>query len=160
MESTTLENDRRREIESLQGFLGLESGPFVEKIEAGAVRKFVNAIEYENPSSPENYCVPERLGEVVVPPTFLTTVTSAREIDKKVNLSFAIGALHAEQEYEFVRPLRVGDTVVARSRIVAIDEKVGRRSGLLIFITSQTVFEDTQGNVIARCTRKRVLREK
>ena len=50
--------------------------------------------------------------------------------------------LHGEQEYVYRRPLRIGDRIVARSRIAEDYEKEGKRGGRMRFVVSETEIRD------------------
>ncbi len=57
--------------------------------------------------------------------------------------------LHGEQEFEYVRPLRIGDVLTAESYVKDRYEKEGKRGGTMTFIISETVFRDQQGEIVA-----------
>lgn len=71
-----------------------------------------------------------------VPPTFVTAAefTVIPEIvgDPELGLDFS-RVLHGNQEYEFLRPLEEGETLVIRSRIESIREMGG--NGFLVLVT-------------------------
>src|SRR5437867_1319392 len=73
----------------------------------------------------------------VVPPTFLTaaefTVFPEVLADPDLALDFA-RVVHAEQEYEWHRHLRAGETMLARARIAQAKERGGM--GLLTIETT------------------------
>jgi acyl dehydratase len=53
------------------------------------------------------------------------------------------------EEYEFLAPLRVGDTITAETRIRDIEEKQGR-SGRFVLITRETVYTNQDGVPVAK----------
>ncbi len=57
-------------------------------------------------------------------------------------------ALHAEQHYEYHRPLLAGDVLTATVRDGATWEKQGRRGGKLVFIESITEYRDQAGELV------------
>jgi hypothetical protein len=57
--------------------------------------------------------------------------------------------LHGEQEFEYVRPLRVGDVLTAESYVKDRYSKEGKRGGTMIFIVSETIFRDQSGEIVA-----------
>lgn len=82
-------------------------------------------------------------GPTPVPPTFLnssiqTLVTGANPVDL-LGLSRQ-RALHAGQDYEYLRPVFVGDRLRGRTTLASVSEKQGR-SGRLRFLTLETRFE-------------------
>ena len=83
-----------------------------------------------------------------IPPTFLTVPEIAAGLspaiaDEKLGLELS-RVVHGEQEYEWHRPLRVGETLEATSRIASIR---GRRD--LEMVTIATEFVDGSGERVA-----------
>lgn len=58
------------------------------------------------------------------------------------------GGLHAEQHYEYHRPLRAGDVLTATTFPGKTWEKEGRRSGKLVFSESVTEYRDQNGELV------------
>jgi acyl dehydratase len=58
------------------------------------------------------------------------------------------GGLHAEQHYEYHRPVRAGDVLSATSFPGKTWEKEGRRSGKLVFSESVTEYRDQTGELV------------
>jgi hypothetical protein len=94
------------------------------------------------------------VGEVgdIVPPTFATAgefaVFQLIVGDAELGLDFT-RVVHAEQEYEWRRPFRRGETLTVRSRIASIRQKAGNG-----FLTNHTELLDGEGElvVLARAT--------
>jgi N-terminal half of MaoC dehydratase len=61
------------------------------------------------------------------------------------------GGLHAEQEFEYVRPIRVGETLTARKREGRTWQRTGR-SGVLDFTERHIEFFDADDQLVARST--------
>ena len=82
-----------------------------------------------------------------VPPTFLTAAEFSvfpRIVgDPELGLDFT-RVVHAEEEYEWRRPLAVGETLTARGRIAQIREKGGHG-----FLTIETELLDPAGHLVA-----------
>jgi acyl dehydratase len=119
------------EIESL---VGQKHGPFRVTVEAGAIRKFADAIGDPNPAY--------RGPEAIAPPTFPSTFRPEGTYPD-VPPDFGDVGLHASQCYEFDRPLRAGDKIDASFTIVNIYEKSGR-SGDLVFVEREYEFTDAK----------------
>jgi hypothetical protein len=60
--------------------------------------------------------------------------------------------LHAEQRFEFVRPVRVGDVLSATQRAGRSWEKISRRGGRLMFSESITEYYSAGGDLVATAT--------
>lgn len=58
------------------------------------------------------------------------------------------GGLHAEQHYEYHRPLVAGEVLVAETKPGKTWEKEGRRSGKLVFSESVTEYRDQKGELV------------
>jgi acyl dehydratase len=88
----------------------------------------------------------------IVPPTFATAAEFAVMPfivgDAELGLDFTL-VVHAEQEYEWRRPFRMGEALTVRSRIASIRQKAGNG-----FLTIETEMLDRDGAlvVLARAT--------
>jgi N-terminal half of MaoC dehydratase len=60
----------------------------------------------------------------------------------------AAAILHAEQHYEYHRPLRAGDVLTATSMPGKSWEKEGRRAGKLVFNENITEYRDQNGELV------------
>ena len=58
------------------------------------------------------------------------------------------GGLHAEQHFEYHRPLRAGDVLTGTTQPGNTWEKQGRRGGKLIFSESVTEYRDQNGELV------------
>jgi MaoC dehydratase-like protein len=61
------------------------------------------------------------------------------------------GGLHAEQEFEYFRPIRVGESLTARKRPGRTWQRTGR-SGVLDFTERHVEFFDADDRLVARST--------
>jgi len=57
-------------------------------------------------------------------------------------------SLHAEQHYEYHRPLRAGDVLTATTMPGKTWEKEGRRAGKLVFAESVTEYRNQDGDLV------------
>jgi hypothetical protein len=64
------------------------------------------------------------------------------------------GGLHAEQHFEFARPIRPGDVLTVTERIGKTWEKESKRAGKLIFVERVTEYRDQNGELV--CTARGV----
>lgn len=72
--------------------------------------------------------------------------------EKKASGGGGGGGLHAEQRYTYHRHPKVGDVLTATSRPGETWEKVGRRSGKLVFRESITEYRDQNGELVVTAT--------
>jgi len=97
---------------------------------------------------------------LVAPPTFVghavvegSTLDDLRVdglwIDRGGKLRLAVSRnMFGGEEWEFHRPVLVGDTVTAQRRLGAVEEKEGR-SGPFVLIHYETTFTNQHGEVVA-----------
>lgn len=88
-----------------------------------------------------------------LPPTFPTLLAfwggpGLAEVLKTFGVDMW-NVLHAEQEYEYLAPVHIGDTVTGRVRIEDVYAK-GGRSGSMTFIEIITDFENQDGEAVLK----------
>lgn len=141
-------------------------------VEASHVMMFARAVNDDDPIYYDaDYARGTEHGAIVAPPTFMQ---AAAQFDPdwplrpKINQPwFGSGAkpsgvpvsensgggsaqstLHAEQHFEYHRHPRVGDVLTATVLLGGSWEKVGRRSGKLIFNENITEYRDQEGELV------------
>jgi len=134
--------------------LGKETKEFVWEIEEGKIYEFAMAIGDNNPIyRDEDYAEKAALRGIIAPPTFgtrLNFVPGVEKIDLKLNFH---KVLHGEQQFEYFKPVRPGDKLYCKSKVVDIYEKSGR-SGTMTFAVVETTCRDVNGEkvLVARGT--------
>ncbi len=115
------------------------------KVEFGKIREFAKAVKDPNP-------IYSDAAKCVAPPTFLMTIAhwvgDLGATRSAVKLDFR-RLLHGEQDFEYVRPIRPGDTLSFRSRTKEVFEKDGKRGGKMLFVIGETEFTNQRGEVVA-----------
>jgi acyl dehydratase len=139
-------------------------------VEATHILMFARAVGDDNPVYADPaYAATTEAGGIIAPPTF---VQASAQFDPDYPLrpkpgkpwfgsggtpSGAAagqggggngGSLHAEQHYEYHRPLRPGDVLTATALPGRTWEKEGRRSGKLIFTEQVTEYRDQAGEKV------------
>ena len=141
-------------------------------VEASHILMFARAINDPNPIySDAEFAARGECGGIIAPPTF---TQSSAQFDPDYFLRPKIGqpwfgsgknptgivrtpgggggggggGLHAEQHYEYHRPVRAGDVLTATTLPGKTWEKEGRRSGKLIFSESITEYRDQTGELV------------
>ena len=131
--------------------LGKEYPPYPVTVERGRLKDFARAIGDLNP-----FYLDDRVGaaspwgDVIAPPTFAITFrdeTGGAALLQDLGVDIA-RVLHGEQEFELHRPLRPGETLLCRSKVVDIYEKAGR-SGPMAFVVRETAVTDRMGEIVA-----------
>ena len=121
-------------------------------VTAEHIAGFARALGDENPI----YLEPEAarrspFASIVAPPTYgiaFMTQAMAGGMDTFLELGLNFMTLvHGEQEFEYVRPIRAGDTLTLTGRISDIYEKTGS-SGTLDFVVLETEALDAAGKPV------------
>ena len=88
----------------------------------------------------------------LAPPTypiaFMTQAMSGgMETFLELGLDF-MTLVHGEQEFEYVRPVRIGETLELTGRIADIYDKTSSSGGVLDFVVLETEGKDTAGSPV------------
>lgn len=118
------------------------------EVTADSIRGFADAIGDPNPIYRDPAAAKEAgHDDVIAPPTYLTKLNfiygPAVLGDPDLGLNYAL-VVHGEQEYEFTRPVRAGDVLIAKPKISAIYAK-GRNE----FMVTEAVIETQGGEHVA-----------
>ncbi|MFQ5521869.1 MAG: MaoC family dehydratase N-terminal domain-containing protein [Candidatus Methylomirabilia bacterium] len=141
--------------------VGKEYTPFAVTVERGKVKEFARAIGDLNPFYLKDdigrAC---QWGDIIAPPTFPITFrneqadTAAFLDDLGVDIS---RVLHGEQEFEFFREIKPGETFLCRTRIAELYEKTGR-SGPMAFVVRETAVTDQDNQLVAKMRNTTIIR--
>jgi hypothetical protein len=109
-------------------------------VEAGKLREFARAVHDDHPDGS-------------APPTFPVHVTAAY-VERLVVEILKLDrrrTVHGEQEYEYLRPVRAGDRLRCRARVVEDYAKEGKRGGRMRFVVCETEMRDAAtGDLVLR----------
>lgn len=107
-----------------EDYLGQWSVPVNNVIEFGAVQKFAQAIDDQNPNYfDEEVAQHNRYGCLIAPPTFAVSLDYGVLPGGLFNFT---GMIHGEQTFSSVRPLFVGETVACSARLA---DRTTRKAG-------------------------------
>lgn len=146
-------------------------------VEAGHIMMFARALGDPNPVySDPDYAATTECGGIIAPPTFpqasaqfdpdyplrprigepwLGSGLTPSSAEGDAGISYTGGSglgsgLHAEQHFEYHRPLRPGDVLVVEVKAARTWEKQGRRGGRLTFIETVTEYRDQEDRLVVR----------
>ena len=130
---------------------GKEYPAYSLDVEKGKIREFANAIGDKSPVFyDEKAAKGEGFEGLALPPTFPTVFamfggTMMKIIaDLKINMA---KMLHGGQEYEYIKPIKPGDTVTGKTKIANIFEKSGK-GGTMDFIVLETTYTNQNGEKV------------
>jgi acyl dehydratase len=127
-----------------QSLIGTWGPPLTMRVEYGKVREFARAIKDASAAYQGD--------AAIAPPTFLMTIAHWAEGGMSGTRAIKFDyrrLLHGEQEFEYLRPIRPGDVLTARSRIKEVFEKPGKRGGKMTFAIQETEYTNQRGEVAA-----------
>ena len=119
--------------------IGRVLGTGTATIEPEHVAAFAAALGDPNPA----YRGPDATAPLTYPIAFMSSaMASGMDTFLELGLNF-MTLVHGEQEFEYVRPLRVGETLTLTGRVSDVYEKTGG-SGTLDFVVLETEAVDAE----------------
>ena len=144
-------------LEKVKKYVGTESEPIVYFIDTGAIKFFAESIMDPDPLYwDEGYAKTTKHGGIVAPPSFYGGVTCLRNVrggDARTVASIGVPmppgwvGLNAGDDFELFAPIKPGDTLTCREKVVDAYEKQGH-SGHLIFVIREKTFTNQHGQVV------------
>lgn len=134
-----------------RALIGIETKPGYHLVEAGAVKRFCDAVGLTDPiytdvAAAKAAGYPER----PVPPTFWCSIMGAGGELKRPDFSHhGSRNMNGGTEYEYSKPAFVGQTLACTARVADIYEKQGR-SGIMVFTIIESIWRDEQGDVVTK----------
>ncbi|MFH1650930.1 MAG: MaoC family dehydratase N-terminal domain-containing protein [Chloroflexota bacterium] len=147
--------------EELKQFIGKTGSAVAMEVEKGDIMRYADAVDDANPLyRDEAYARRSRYGSLIAPPGFFgwpsrwgkagPYFTALRlELDAAMARAGFRRALDGGIEYDFLLPVRAGDTLSATPRILSIDERESR-SGKMMFTVIETTYVNQEGELAAR----------
>ena len=124
-------------IDRLRARIGKDGQSTEAVVEAGHLKRFVEAIGDPNPRWAKE-----------APPTFLVSLAPA-SVHLEEAEEYGKGWLNGGNRFEYFEPVKVGDRIKATGRVADVYEKTGS-SGSLLFIIFETDYVNQDGRVAAR----------
>ena len=124
-------------IDRIKTRIGVDGPEFTAAVEAGHVRRFVEAIGDSNPRWTRE-----------APPTFLVALAPV-----SLHLSdaeeYGKGWLNGGNRFEYFAPVMIGDQITSKGRVVDVFDKAGS-SGNMLFIIFETDYTNQRGELVAK----------
>lgn len=118
------------------------------EVKEETVRKYAAALQMELPGEPSDW---------VVPPLFCNILAGGAG-KPEVTVEGGRRRFHANQSYEPLAPIRVGDRLAARASVAELYEKTGR-SGSMLFIVREVAFTNQDNVTVAKVRHAIVVQE-
>src|SRR5580704_7314019 len=133
-----------------KSIVGSTGKPFTVPIEWSKVREFARAIRDPNPVYFDPELAKKECNGIPVPPTFLQVAAFWQNADSIPAADFDLRRiLHGEQEFEFYKPILVGDVLTGTARVVDVLEREGGRGGKMTFLVMEIEYKNQNGDKVA-----------
>ena len=136
--------------DEVRAVIGIESVGSPELIEMKAIRDYASAITWPDPPNPlhvdEEYAKTTHFGGIIAPWSFYTSFRREART-KQLPLPEPRVSMNGGNDYEYFQPIRPGDAITTRSKIVDISEREGRAGKLIVVLTEKT-FTNQKGEVV------------
>lgn len=137
--------------------VGRGSPPTLNEVEKGAIRRFAEAIGDFNPIYyDDEYAKAAGFPTVVAPPTFPASFHSAADLRELLGVGIK-SLLHAEQTFEYERPIFAGDRIYVATRVAEVLEKPSA-TGRMDVAVIEDEGRDEEGNLVFKARRTLVVR--
>jgi acyl dehydratase len=139
-----------------KALIGKETPTVVAEVKAEETVPFAKALGDLNPLYvDEEAARKSKFGGLLAPPTFPVTLAAGTmdpSLFFELELNFT-SIVHGEQEFEYIKPLKVGQTITIEGRVADITERQGRNGILDVVVLETTGYDESGGKVyIARRT--------
>lgn len=135
----------------MKAVIGKEGKPIILDIEKGWVKRYCEAVGETNPLYlDEGFAKKSKYGKLIAPPGIVFGLyfipQMPRAPDPPVKLPRGVDG---GGEWEFLRPIFVGDTLTGTGKIKDIYERDGR-AGKMLFSENEVTWKNQKGEVVAR----------
>lgn len=150
--------------DELQAFIGSQEGPAEAgyDVNRAMIQHWCEAIEDGNPLyNDEGYAKKSKYRGIIAPPPMMQTFSggprwprpqkepsSTDRLTEKLHQAGYIHTIATNNTLEFLRPLRLGDRLTRRSKLVSISTEKKTRAGTGFFVTSETTYTNQRGEVV------------
>ncbi|HYX90165.1 MAG TPA: MaoC family dehydratase N-terminal domain-containing protein [Myxococcaceae bacterium] len=138
--------------------IGRSSPPTLNEVEKGSIRRFAEALGDYNPIYyDEEYARASGYPTIVAPPTFPASFHSAADLRELLGVGIK-SLLHAEQTFEYERPIFANDRIYVSTRVADVLERTGPTGARMDVAVIEDEGRDEEGNVVFRARRTLIIR--
>lgn len=137
--------------------VGRKAGPTLNEVEKGAIRRFAEALGDFNPIYyDDEYAKASGMRGIVAPPSFPASFQTNADLRELLGVPIK-SLLHAEQSFEYERPIFAGERIYVSSRVADVQDRSGP-AGRVDVAMIEDEGKDEQGNLVYRARRTLVVR--
>ncbi len=151
--------ERLLTIEDMEKFIGTEGKTHVLNVGPEVVRRFLEAIQDNNPLwTDESFARASRYKGTIVPPHIFTALMTLTRCSPKPGVVPVPvpevplpreNVLEGEETWEFFAPLRVGDVITSRTKLSDVKRREGRL-GEMFILTYTSESHNQRGEKVAQ----------
>jgi acyl dehydratase len=137
--------------DAARALVGVELDPVTIELDKTLLKRFAIAVKSPNAPNPlysdEAYAAKTEYGGIIAHPTLCGGFPWLGPILEKVNPSmgkYRVG-LNGGNEYEFFEPIRLGDVLTARPKLVNLSEKPRDDGGVMLVLDLEATFANQRG---------------
>ena len=137
----------------LKKWIGTETELGSELVEAGAIKKFADAIKDPNPLwRDKEYAGKTPYQGIIAPPTFIHCLRSVgyANIRPQPMPWKKTSGLNGGNEFEYFESIRPGDVITGKAKLVDIFARQTRGLGPMIFNVVEMTYTNQKGEVVAK----------
>ena len=137
--------------------VGRSSPPTLNEVERGAIRRFAESLGDFNPIYyDEEYARACGYPTIVAPPSFPASFHSSADLRELLGVGIK-SLLHAEQGFQYERPILAGDRIYVSTRVADVQERTGP-AGKMDVAVIEDEGRDEEGNLVFKARRTLVVR--
>lgn len=130
-----------------KNLIGKATKPYTFEVEKGQIRRFANAIgEVKTIHRDEDDARASGYSSLVATPTFVAALSNTGVLYETLDIDQS-NTMHAEEEYEFFRPVVAGDRITVTHRVADIYDK-DSPNGKLVFVVIETRGGDNRDKLV------------
>lgn len=127
--------------------IGKATEPVVMEVEKGQIRRFAAAIGEDGATHYDEALAKEAgFASLIGPPTFAAALHATTNLYDELGLDDS-NIQHAEEEYEYFRPIVAGDAITVTHAIADVYDKK-TPTGALVFVVIETRGNDAKGRPV------------
>ena len=143
--------------EELAELIGTQTDPVILEVERGAIRRYAQAIEDQNPLYNDvEYAKKSKYGEMICPPGFFGWPVKPRSLAQSpifsqiMQKSGRSTSMDNGGELEFMLPIRAGDILSSVTKIADIYEEAGRSGNRFLLAIREVTYVNQNGDIVAK----------
>ena len=144
---------KRPTVEELKAMVGKKEYVDVVEIEKGFVRRFAEAVGDPNPLwRDEEYARQTKYGGLIAPPyiTIIALISGGHIYRDKLEVEMPYErGVAGDGEWEFLRPIRVGDVLITSHKLADVYERVRKDGSKMAFLVYEETHRNQKGELVA-----------